>query len=275
MDQGQVKNLKDQISPKQLFSLILILVVVVLALSMRTWYVSLKLPFVTPESQRTALNSKSNPTLGSEDSPYLATAEVLKSRDTDIDGLSDYDELYIYHTSPYIADTDSDGLNDGQEVKSGSNPNCAQGKDCSGAVSSGVVGASTTNMSAQQIRELLAKSGVAPEELAKMDDQALLKMYQETVAGLSQSPVLTQDQIIAGPKVGLDSIQNLPEFLGKMSGLSIPEIRQNLLAQGFNKAELDKINDEQLKDMWLKVIDQSVKESQVLKKLNPNPDVTQ
>lgn len=36
--------------------------------------------------------------------------------DTDKDGLTDVDEVNIYHTNPVVADTDNDGLTDGQEV---------------------------------------------------------------------------------------------------------------------------------------------------------------
>lgn len=42
--------------------------------------------------------------------------------DTDGDGLSDYDELFIYKTNPINPDTDGDGYNDGEEVKSGHDP---------------------------------------------------------------------------------------------------------------------------------------------------------
>jgi hypothetical protein len=58
------------------------------------------------------------------------SAAVDKTKDTDGDGLSDYDEINIYHTSPYLADTDSDGIPDGTEVKNGTDPNCPQGKTC-------------------------------------------------------------------------------------------------------------------------------------------------
>ena len=42
--------------------------------------------------------------------------------DTDGDGLSDGDEVHIYHTNPLLWDTDGDGISDGVEVKTGSNP---------------------------------------------------------------------------------------------------------------------------------------------------------
>jgi hypothetical protein len=42
--------------------------------------------------------------------------------DSDNDGLSNSDELYIYGTDPYNADSDGDGRGDGEEVLSGTDP---------------------------------------------------------------------------------------------------------------------------------------------------------
>jgi hypothetical protein len=55
----------------------------------------------------------------------------LKQIDTDQDGLSDYDEIYIYNTSPYLEDTDSDGILDKVEIDMGEDPLCPIGVDCS------------------------------------------------------------------------------------------------------------------------------------------------
>lgn len=43
--------------------------------------------------------------------------------DTDKDGISDYDEVNIYNTDPFVADTDADGFIDGSEILSGFDPN--------------------------------------------------------------------------------------------------------------------------------------------------------
>ena len=52
----------------------------------------------------------------------IVSNEALMYRDTDKDGLNDFDELYVYATSAYLADTDSDGISDKAEVDKGTNP---------------------------------------------------------------------------------------------------------------------------------------------------------
>lgn len=42
--------------------------------------------------------------------------------DTDHDGLSDYDEMYVYNTNPVVADTDGDNDSDSEEISNGTNP---------------------------------------------------------------------------------------------------------------------------------------------------------
>lgn len=56
--------------------------------------------------------------------------EKMKTEDTDKDTVNDYDELYIFRTSPFLEDTDSDGFNDGVEIASNNDPNCPKGKEC-------------------------------------------------------------------------------------------------------------------------------------------------
>jgi hypothetical protein len=46
----------------------------------------------------------------------------ITKKDTDLDGLSDGDEVLIWKTKPLIKDTDGDGYIDGVEIKNGYNP---------------------------------------------------------------------------------------------------------------------------------------------------------
>ncbi len=47
---------------------------------------------------------------------YETPADKAPVVDTDNDGISDEDEINIYHTNPGISDTDNDGINDGDEL---------------------------------------------------------------------------------------------------------------------------------------------------------------
>jgi len=54
--------------------------------------------------------------------------------DTDGDGLSDGDEINVYHTNPLNPDMDGDGLSDKWEVDHGLNPTVAAVEDANGDV---------------------------------------------------------------------------------------------------------------------------------------------
>jgi hypothetical protein len=54
----------------------------------------------------------------------------LQQRDSDGDGLTDYQEIYIYRSNAYSADSDGDGISDSQEIQAGSDPTCPQGDTC-------------------------------------------------------------------------------------------------------------------------------------------------
>ncbi len=149
--------------------------------------------------------------------------DALKKKDTDGDGLSDYDELYVYHTSPYIKDSDSDGVPDGVEVKNGTDPNCPQGKDCGTpapvtlppvadnadpanvninmpslndvAPDTNTAPASTpdanapaaTPLTATQIRALLKQQGVGDNILGSIDDKTLMDLYNQSLSDAAQN----------------------------------------------------------------------------------------
>ncbi len=130
----------------------------------------------------------------------------LRNQDTDGDGLSDYDEMYIYGTSMYLADTDSDGYNDRQEIEDGFDPNCPKGMDCRGTGNTQSFNSSSDsqqqtsggeldfnslptetqqqfeNLSATELRQLLLSSGrVSQEELDKIDDETLMQAFGEVL----------------------------------------------------------------------------------------------
>lgn len=126
-----------------------------------------------------------------EEEEQLSQVVESQNKDTDEDGLNDYEELYVYSSSPYIADTDSDGFSDKQEVDSNHNPNCPASENCLGGTTEGASeldSAILTNP--DDLRVALMNYGYSQEQVAAMSDEQLRAAY---VA------IITSEQPIAEP----------------------------------------------------------------------------
>jgi len=140
------------------------------------------------------------------------TDQDLRNKDTDGDGISDFDELNIYLTSPYLEDSDSDGVWDGDEINSNKNPNCPVGRDCSedeldiseenkslndtasGIENNSIAPTGNSNGGSSDVekvlkgqgdvetlRKMLLSSGMDQKILDQISDEDLLKAYRETL----------------------------------------------------------------------------------------------
>ena len=54
--------------------------------------------------------------------PHFYRVVGMPPTDTDGDGVSDYEEINIYHTNPLVRDSDGDGVSDRNEILAGTNP---------------------------------------------------------------------------------------------------------------------------------------------------------
>ncbi len=153
--------------------------------------------------------------------------EAMKHRDTDGDGLTDYDEIYVFRTSPYLADTDGDGLSDYDEVYGGTDPNCPAGRECGIVVTEpapitsipepppppvemggfvdglGFTGIDDVvlalkSMPVQDMRILLVDSGIPEEELSAMTDEQIRVLFTEAVDAVLEEQAL-QSPIAPNP----------------------------------------------------------------------------
>ncbi|MFA5051135.1 MAG: thrombospondin type 3 repeat-containing protein [Patescibacteria group bacterium] len=184
----------------------------------------------------------------------------LKVVDTDKDGISNFDEQFKYRTSAYLADSDSDGYSDKQEIDAQSDPlnlnSTPLNKLAAGGentlektFSSPSVGtlnptSDLSNESVQKIRDLLVdKGGLSRDVVDKLDSETLQKLYNETKAETG---------------IDLETIATPNTTSGDFSDLDINELRQLLIVQGADQEILNKIDDETLRLMFL----QSVQESQ-------------
>jgi hypothetical protein len=197
-----------------------------------------------------------------------------KALDTDKDGLSDSDEQNIYKTSAYIADTDSDGFSDGEEVKAGSNSldqeSTPMNKKAAGAGLERVFkvtnpqqeGTSAQRPTSQEIRDLLIqKGGLDKETVDKIDDEMLIKLYNETKKETAINPQelnQTGESVLPGSSAnGLPAGETSDEnsqILSSFQNMTPQEIRQLLVSNGMDEKELSQIDDETLKKIFLETI---------------------
>ncbi len=137
-------------------------------------------------------------------------------KDTDNDGLSDYDEQSVYKTSPYLEDSDSDGVSDQEEIIKGTDPNCSLSEGCSNNLIIEREKAETENIEqildivdidsslesslsgdlneeavmedllegkkdASSLREFLVQSGIEKEMVDQISDEILMESYYEMI----------------------------------------------------------------------------------------------
>lgn len=223
----------------------------VFALVLGVWEIRnlIRLPLV-PETQLnenvSATNTLAN---ASPDSPEVQT---LRQKDTDGDGLSDYDELYIYHTSPYLKDTDSDGDNDGTEVKAGKDPlDKMPGRQGSGLASTQTNTSSTTSggvasPSASDIRAFLKQQGASDTLLNKYDDATLLKLYGEVSTSTNTATQVTPSSNTNSLSTNTNS-STAPQITEAqrqaISKLSGAQLRQLLINSGVDAQTLSQFDD--------------------------------
>ncbi|MFA6017995.1 MAG: hypothetical protein WCT28_01395 [Patescibacteria group bacterium] len=145
--------------------------------------------------------------------------EKLRKEDTDEDGLNDYDELYVYRTSPYIADSDSDGADDKTEIANGEDPNCAPSMPC-GAANDTVnpttlkgtfvdAAASDTAASVAQGASSAITSDVSSiaEVLAQMTSDEIRQLLIESGGDVTAVNALTDDELRTALAEALQAIQ--------------------------------------------------------------------
>lgn len=165
-------------------------------------------------------------------------ADDLKKKDTDGDGLNDYDETYLYGTSIYLADTDSDGVKDDQEVKAGTDPNCRPDENCK---SIRLVSPDTKlsdlfpqftptdvtlkEKSLKEFRQILIDSGMPAETVNGFDDNFLLSVIEA---------VVTSDEANTEPQV---------------NEISDADLRKFLIDAGLQKSEVDKLSSDDLRQI--------------------------
>jgi len=229
---------KQQKAQKRIFGVVVFIGVAALIFGIVKFYDNLSSPFALPE-----IDSNTETT-----DQQLAILEDLKTKDTDSDGLPDYDELYIYETSPYLADSDSDKIDDKTEIEQNTNPNCPEGKDCTGFGSIDIntnTTASTQVLNPEDVpidvlRSALIDAGAPIETISSIDDETLRQMYQEALEEEGGTLSAENLNVSGSGNITLESMKNL----------SPQEIREFLIQSGADQSLLDQVDDQTLEAIF-------------------------
>jgi len=169
-------------------------------------------------------------------------------KDTDSDGISDYDELNTYGTSPYLEDTDSDGISDYDEIASGGNALCT-GENCNldivedDGISSELdfLNTDTTSTNLDEMKSMLIDSGYSEEEVNQLTQEDLESIYLQAQGVFSGEDY---EFSVDGDGGGIEDVQNL----------SAEEIRNLLMQAGASLDQLSAISDAELIQLYKEVL---------------------
>jgi hypothetical protein len=216
----------------------------------------------SPLSSKEESGDTSQNALVNSDSEYDQLV-FLKEKDTDQDGLNDYDELYIYGTSPYVADSDSDNISDKDELDSGNDPNCPKGETCiittvatePDTDVADTTTSTTSNLSAAELRDTLKQLGAPANIVDAMDDETLKTVYEETVVETGIDP-----QNLSGETDDLAPTETASQEITveALQKLDAAQIRQLLLSSGVSEADLSQVDDETLELLYSQALQEEL-----------------
>lgn len=168
------------------------------------------------------------------------SAVDLRTKDTDKDGLNDYDELNVHGTSPYIEDSDSDGYSDSQELKSGNDPNCPVGQTCS-AISE-----------AENDTDPNKEADALSDQIQKADESYEKTMGANGAVNTNSAQTSPTTPITDSSQGGASAIQSAQSIL---DGQGDPaSLRKMLLETGMDPVVLNQISDQELMDTYNKTL---------------------
>ncbi len=209
-----IEQKRGELTQEQRVSFVLILTVGALSLIMGTLFIvrNVHKPFDL---------SYEGPLFLTSSQQRAVEIEEQKNKDTDGDGLTDYDELYVHQTSPYLKDTDGDGFFDDVELANGKDPNVSSTSadinitsdidnglvDTTGSllgnsgftvptvdqIDSAATPIDPENITPAQLRQALLEQGATAEQVNAISDEELLNQYyqllEEQKAAEGQLPV--------------------------------------------------------------------------------------
>ncbi|MDD5040303.1 MAG: hypothetical protein PHY34_04100 [Patescibacteria group bacterium] len=238
------------------------------------WYIGMQIS--NPFEYEVLLSNQDLATLNTSQTS-VERLESLRAKDTDSDGLNDYDELYTFSTSPYIADSDSDGTSDKDELAAGQDPNCPAGDTCgretatnsnantnvSGLVNDITAGTNSepltqvdlSNLSADELRSIMRDAGASEEFLSSISDEDLQAAYLDIVGGQTGTNTAVNANSATNAQATTNSVTTDSITYERLQSLTPDEIRELLAESGIAAETLNQIDDETLRAIYLESLE--------------------
>lgn len=243
-----------ELSREQQVVLVLLVVLGVggLALGFQSFGTNIRRPFIAQLSEYAQAGR-----FLTEDARERQQNQELKKKDSDGDGLNDYDELNVFNTSPYLADTDSDGYNDQEEVFSDNDPNCPQGEDCSQPTEQEDAVPDDNSSTDQLVNPtgsgLISGDGSQADQAQQLD-QLLDNMEAAAGVRADGSAVEDDSEASGGANLNLDSQDDIMTFFDT---LSADQIRAAMIDAGIPEEQLEGMSDEEIRTLFNEAVGQA------------------
>lgn len=178
-------------------------------------------------------------------SPTDKSLDALQQEDTDADTLSDFDELYIYNTSPYLADTDSDGTDDRAEIAAGTSPTCAAGlAECATTPAQDASTVTAGNIAEFEIPEGFVPSDDPVELRKQLTDLGIPKNL------LDQLNDITLRELVAGSSGEVNEEDLVASAIATLEQMSPEQKRAFLVESGASADQVATLRDDDVQKLF-------------------------
>ena len=202
-------------------------------------YLKITSAISSPSSRERNFHIKSQEELEQE------RTDALKLADTDGDGVNDYDEQYVFRTSPYLEDSDSDGFPDGKEIAEGYDPNCPRGKTCRATSATSNAPAPSAFVTGEFDQQAAAMHQAAD---ASSSTSGLAQISQIADGAAEDEPAVDPSAVIT-ETFGDVSKLTAEQFKAKVQSLSTDQIRSFLVKLGVPEATVRGASDSVLREV--------------------------
>jgi len=276
---------KPKVTIKEKINTILIVIVAIFAVFLGYYQLSYNVshPFSYAETSDT-LDAAANCPGGDCDlKAQLAAIVAEQNKDTDSDGLTDIKEINVYRTSPFLEDSDSDNISDGEEIKNNTDPNCPQGQNCFTGGEPAATGSVPTlalvpeiegiQITPATIRAALKQGGFSDEYLSQFSDADMISLYREVLLsepsmtetannlGLdlnqASAAVATGTIKISTSSLSSSTVNLNVKSIDDLKKLTGAQIRQLMLQSGAPESVLSQVSDDELKKIFLEKLSEN------------------